>query len=73
LKKQFVADKILHSPSEFVQDQVISQGQATTVTSGGKVSELHHKEHHGRPLSQVIRDKMKSNGKRFWAGDNISD
>ena len=24
-------------------------------------------------LSQVIRDKMKSDNKRFWAGDNISD
>lgn len=24
-------------------------------------------------LSQVIRDKMKADGKRFWAGDNISD
>jgi GTP cyclohydrolase IA len=24
-------------------------------------------------LSQAIRNQMKSNGKRFWAGDNISD
>ena len=24
-------------------------------------------------LSQVIRDRMKQNNKRFWAGDNISD
>ena len=24
-------------------------------------------------LSQVIREKMKSSGKRFWAGDNISE
>ena len=24
-------------------------------------------------LSQVIRDQMKANNKRFWAGDNISD
>ena len=24
-------------------------------------------------LSQIIRRKMQSNGKRFWAGDNISD
>jgi GTP cyclohydrolase I len=24
-------------------------------------------------LSQVIRERMKSDGKRFWAGDNISD
>ncbi len=28
---------------------------------------------HGRPLSQVIRDSMRASGKRFWAGDNISD
>ena len=27
----------------------------------------------GRNLSQVIRDKMKNDNKRFWAGDNISD
>ena len=24
-------------------------------------------------LSQVIRDRMNNDGKRFWAGDNISD
>jgi GTP cyclohydrolase IA len=28
---------------------------------------------HGRPLSQVIRDSMRAGGKRFWAGDNISE
>ena len=28
---------------------------------------------HGRPLSQVIRENMRVTGKRFWAGDNISD
>ena len=27
----------------------------------------------GRPLSQVIRDSMRASGKRFWAGDNISE
>jgi len=27
----------------------------------------------GRPLSQVIRENMRVSGKRFWAGDNISD
>ena len=27
----------------------------------------------GRPLSQVIRSKMLASGKRFWAGDNVSD
>jgi len=24
-------------------------------------------------LSEVLRNKMKAAGKRFWAGDNISD
>ncbi len=28
---------------------------------------------HGRPLSQVIRENMRVSGKRFWAGDNISE
>ena len=27
----------------------------------------------GRPLSVVIRDSMRASGKRFWAGDNISE
>jgi GTP cyclohydrolase I len=27
----------------------------------------------GRPLSEVIRKTMRSAGKRFWAGDNISE
>ena len=31
------------------------------------------KEHKGTYLSDAIRDSMKRDGKRFWAGDNISD
>ena len=27
----------------------------------------------GKYLSAVLRDRMKSQGKRFWAGDNVSD
>jgi len=27
----------------------------------------------GRPLSQILRERMKRENKRFWAGDNISD
>ena len=26
-----------------------------------------------KKLSAVIREQMKADGKRFWAGDNISD
>ena len=36
------------------------------------MSELHYNED-GRPLSQVIRDRLNKNNKRFWAGDNISE
>ena len=25
------------------------------------------------PVSETIRNNMKQSGKRFWAGDNISD
>ena len=37
------------------------------------MTELHYKEEDGKPLSQVIRDRLKQNNKRFWAGDNISE
>jgi len=30
-------------------------------------------EDEGVPLSQIIRKRMKEDGKRFWAGDNISE
>jgi len=37
------------------------------------LTQLHYKEEDGRPLSQVIRDRLKQDNKRFWAGDNISE
>jgi GTP cyclohydrolase I len=37
------------------------------------LTQLHYNEEEGRPLSQVIRDKLKRDNKRFWAGDNISE
>ncbi len=37
------------------------------------MSELNYREEDGRPLSQVIRDRLKNDNKRFWAGDNISE
>jgi GTP cyclohydrolase I len=30
-------------------------------------------EHQGKNLSQALRDRMRSDGKRFWAGDNVSE
>jgi GTP cyclohydrolase I len=37
------------------------------------LTELHYKEEDGKPLSQVIRSRLKQDNKRFWAGDNISE
>jgi len=37
------------------------------------MAELNYKEEDGKPLSQVIRDRLKQDNKRFWAGDNISE
>jgi GTP cyclohydrolase I len=37
------------------------------------MSVLNYREDDGRPLSQVIRDRLNKNNKRFWAGDNISE
>ncbi len=37
------------------------------------MTQLHYREEDGRPLSQVIRDRLKQDKKRFWAGDNISE
>ena len=37
------------------------------------MSELTYREEDGRPLSQVIRDRLNRDNKRFWAGDNISE
>lgn len=31
------------------------------------------KENKGKYLADSIREHMKSQGKRFWAGDNLSD
>ena len=38
-----------------------------------KLTQLHYKEEDGKPLSQVIRNRLKQDNKRFWAGDNISE
>jgi GTP cyclohydrolase I len=37
------------------------------------LTQLSYREEDGRPLSQVIRERLKNHNKRFWAGDNISE
>ena len=37
------------------------------------MTNLHYREEDGKPLNQVIRNRLKNDNKRFWAGDNISE
>lgn len=37
------------------------------------MTQIHYREEDGKPLSQVIRERLKKDNKRFWAGDNISE
>ena len=37
------------------------------------MTQLHYREEDGRPLNQVIRERLRQGNKRFWAGDNISE
>ena len=46
---------------------------STSLTRRTKLTQLHYKEEDGKPLSQVIRSRLKQDNKRFWAGDNISE
>ena len=46
---------------------------STTKTRRVKLTQIHYREEDGKPLSQVIRERLKKDNKRFWAGDNISE
>ena len=37
------------------------------------MTQLKYREDEGKPLNQVIRERLKRDNKRFWAGDNISE
>jgi GTP cyclohydrolase I len=69
LTKEFTPDPILGSKIEFKPDEYVPLKKEVFV----KASELHYREEDGAPLSQVIRGRMQSGNKRFWAGDNISE
>ena len=67
MKKAFVPDKILASAAEFVVDKPIAPGATAldAMAGDGGYQEAY--------LGDQLRFKMKREGKRFWAGDNISD
>jgi len=62
MSEEFVPDTLLAgSDEEFVP----VEGQTYVKKKAGSAQ--------GRNLSTALRDRMKTDGKRFWAGDNISE
>ena len=62
MSEEFVPDSLLAgSDEEFVP----VEGQTYVKKKAGAAQ--------GKYLSTALRDRMKTDGKRFWAGDNISD
>ena len=59
---KFTPDPIIHPHNE---EFVPLEGQTLYVKKEDAAQ--------GKYLSTVIRDRMRADGKRFWAGDNISD
>jgi GTP cyclohydrolase I len=60
---EFVPDPLLKSGEDI--EFVPFEGQAYVKKKAGSAP--------GKYLSAALRDRMKSEGKRFWAGDNVSD
>jgi GTP cyclohydrolase I len=62
MSEEFVPDPLL---SEETEEFVPVEGQTYVKKKTGSAQ--------GRNLSAVLRDRMRTDGKRFWAGDNISE
>jgi GTP cyclohydrolase I len=67
LNKEFKPDSTLNAQvnKEFVPDNFVPLDTPVFVKATGTPKEKH--------LSQVLREQMRGKGKRFWAGDNVSD
>ena len=76
MTKEFQPDSVLNAEldTEFkleeYKDQYVPLLKKVYVKAGEMMSDKGYQE---STLSAVIRAKMKREGKRFWAGDNISD
>jgi GTP cyclohydrolase I len=62
MSEEFVPDPLL---SEEAEEFVPVEGQTYVKKKAGSAQ--------GRNLSAVLRDRMRADGKRFWAGDNIGE
>jgi len=77
LTKEFVPEKLLHSTDEFVPDTLLhpvaESKTHNNIIAGAEQQGDDDKDYKEAYLGDHLRFKMKREGKRFWAGDNISD
>jgi len=80
LKKEFVPDNMLHNATEFAPDKLLhpiaefALGKIETLrTTAIDVIAEDGDYQEEKYLGSAIRDRMKRDNKRFWAGDNISE
>ncbi len=77
MTKEFVPEKLLHSTDEFVPDTLLhpvaESKTHNNIIAGAEQQGDDDKDYKEAYLGDHLRFKMKREGKRFWAGDNISD
>ena len=67
--EKFIEDKKTE-PTEFVKDEYVPITKTVYLKAGADMSD---KGYEASTLANVLRFKMKREGKRFWANDNISE
>jgi GTP cyclohydrolase I len=77
LKKEFVPEKILRNTAEFAPDKLLHPDAESkthnNIIAGAEQQGDDDKDYKEAYLGDHLRFKMKREGKRFWAGDNISE
>jgi GTP cyclohydrolase I len=77
LTKEFVPEKILRNTAEFAPDQLLhpvaESKTHNNIIAGAEQQGDDDKDYKEAYLGDHLRFKMKREGKRFWAGDNISE
>jgi len=77
LTKEFVPEKILRNTAKFAPDTLLhpvaESKTHNNIIAGAKQQGDDDKDYKEAYLGDHLRFKMKREGKRFWAGDNISE
>ena len=69
MKKEFIKNKEVDQ-EDFKTTNYVPLGKEVYLKAGDMMSDKGYQESN---LASVIRARMKRDGKRFWANDNISD